>query len=187
MKGKIILLFIFILCSHSSDAQRGYSEEQQKKYIPKKEKKFVLAKKKFTLNDTSIISQNAVYINILEEQYRENYRVVKTTYSYTHMRFFTDGRVFISHPYLSYPSIEEFNDMTYGRWGYYIIKKGKIKIEYYTGKQHGMMYMFAKPVTTGITFYKTTGIGIGQILKVSRDTGGVFYRKDYTKLYNWQK
>jgi hypothetical protein len=46
------------------------------------------------------------------------------------------------------------------------------------------MYIFAKTVSNGIQFYKTTGRGRGQIMKVGKETDGGFYRKDYAKFYN---
>ncbi len=153
------------------NAQQAYSEEYQKKYLPKKEKKFVLSKQLFVLNDTAIISPNNVYVNVLIGPPPQGNSF------YTYMRFFNDGKVFVSFPYLRHPTIEEFNDMTYGKYGRYIVKDGEIKIELYMNRQHGMMYMFAKPVSKGIQFYKTTGRGIGQILKVSKTTDGGFYQK----------
>ena len=166
-----MFLSLFILSIHYCNAQHLYSEEQQKRYLPKKEKKFILSKELFTLSDTFFVSPKVVFVS------SEFLCGQKCDYLFTYMRFFTDGKVFVSFPYLSYPNIQEFNDLTYGKYGRYVIKDGHIKIELYMNKQHGVMFMFAKPVLNGVQFYKTTGTGIGQILKVSKTTQGGFYRK----------
>ena len=78
--------------------------------------------------------------------------------------------------------MKELNDRGYGKYGYYIVKDGKIKIELYMNRQHGMMYMFAKPVSTGIQFYKSQPTGfllLGGLFNATRTTDGGFYKKGY--------
>ena len=156
------------------DAQRALTDDQLVRYLPKKEKKFELSKKQFALSDTTIISQNAVYV--LSEYLCGQ----KCDSLYTYMRFFNDGRVFVSFTYLSYPSKKELSDFSYGKYGRYIVDNEKIKVELYMDRQDGIMYMFARHVSDGIQFYKTSGRGIGQIIKVTRTTDDGYYRKTYT-------
>ena len=92
--------------------------------------------------------------------------------------------MFVSFSYLSYPSVEEFNDLSYGKYGRYIIQDGKIKVELYMNKQYGMMYMYAKTTARGIQFYMSSATGMGGIFTRSRTTDGGDYRKAYTKFYN---
>lgn len=179
MKSLILLLVGFLFYVNCCEGQRVYSDEQLIKYLPKGEREFQLSKQSFTLCDTSIISPNAVFV--LSEYLCGQ----KCDSLHTFIRFFSDGKVFVSFPYQTYPKVHEFNDLSYGKYGRYIVKDGDIKIELYMNKQHGLMYMYAKPVNRGIQFYKTTGRGLGRILKVTRTTDAGFYRKDYTRLYNW--
>lgn len=183
MKSKILFIVSFVVSVHYCCAQRAFTDEQLKKEIPKKEVKYKLSKQAFALSDTSIVSINAVYVLTFEEVERKNYEVVKRSNSYTFMRFFNDGRVFISFAYLSYPSIEEFNDLSYGKYGRYIAENGEITIEFYMNKQYGVMFMFAKPITSAIQFYATSFRRHALIKNKSTDGG--FYKKEYTKLYNW--
>lgn len=183
MKSKILFIVGFVICVHYCFAQRAFTDEQLKRYIPKKEKKFKLSKQSFTLSDTSIVSTNAVYVLTLEEVERKNYEIVKRTNSYTYMRFFNDGKVFVSFSYLSYPSVEEFNDLSYGKYGRYVVENGEIIVELYMDNKYGIMFMFAKPVSTGIQFYASS-FRRHALIK-NRSTDGGFYKKDYTKLYNF--
>lgn len=180
MKNKITFLFSSILSVCFCNAQPAFSKEQLRAYLPKKEAKFKLPRQFF--NDSTVISTNAIYIKTSEEEEQENYQVTKRVESFIYLRFFNDGRIFISFPYLSYPNNEEFNDLTYGKFGRYVVKDKEIKIELYMDKEDGMMYMFANPVANGIQFYKSTGTGVGEVLKVSKTTDEGFYRKDYAKL-----
>ncbi len=179
MKNKLLAIFCVLFFVNYCMGQRAFSMDQLKRYIPKKVPKFTLAKYTSILADTSILSTKVVYIKTSSEEERKGYKVVNKTTSYTVMRFFDSGKVFISFPYLSYPSHAEANDFIYGKFGYYIIKNGKIKIELYMDKWDGRMYKFARSVYNGIQFYKLSGTGIGQILKVSRSTDDGFYHKDY--------
>lgn len=183
MKSKTLFIISFVISVHYCFAQRAFTDEQLKKELPKKEIKYKLSKQAFTLNDTSIVSSNAVYVLMLEEVERKNYEVVKRSNSYTFMRFFNDGRVFISFAYLSYPSVEEFNDLSYGKYGRYILKDGEIIIEFYQNRQYGVMFMFAKSVPTGVQFY-ATAYKMKALIK-NRSTDGGYYQKTYQKLYNY--
>jgi len=164
-------------------AQRAFTDDQLKKEFPRKEVKYKLAKMPFELSDTSFVSINAVYILQLHETEWKDYKRVDSTTSYTYMRFFNDGRVYISFAYLSYPTAEEFNDLSYGKYGRYVVKDGKITVEFYMNRQYGVMFMFATPVRTGVQFYATSG-GMKPLF-IERDTTGGYYRKDYTDLYTW--
>jgi hypothetical protein len=62
--------------------QRGFFEEDLKSMLPKKPVKFRTPLVRNNLNDTSIISNNAVYVNIFEDWRIKNYKYCDTTYSY---------------------------------------------------------------------------------------------------------
>lgn len=171
MKALSLILILFIACVTLSYAQREYSEETQLRYSPTKEIKYRLSKKEFILSDTSIVSSDAVYVN------GAYYCGKDCDSSYTFMRFYNDGSVFVSFPYLSFPNDEEISDMSYGKFGHYITDGESVKVELYMNKEHGVMYMFAKPSQMGIQFYKSTGRGLGQILKVSKTKNNGFYKK----------
>lgn len=85
----------------------------------------------------------------------------------------------MSFAYLSFRTKEEFNDLSYGKFGRYLIKNGEIKVEMYMDKQDGVIYMYAKPILLGIQFYKVTASGFGQFMKVRRGTDGGLYEKHY--------
>lgn len=178
-KTVVAIVLCLVLGNCACYAQRELSPEAQKPYLPKGTIKFELAEQPFMLTDTAVVSANAVYT-------RSGYFCgAKCDSSFTYMRFFEDGRVFVSFSYLSYPGVAEFNDLSYGKFGRYRIEEGGIlKVELYMDRQHGVMYMFAKPVSQDIQFYKTTGRGAGQVLKVTKTKKGGFYRKGYVKLYN---
>lgn len=159
-------------------AQRVYSEVDQKRNLPKKIEEFKLDKQPFTLADTVIVSPNAVYV------YADYLCGLKCDSMYFFIRFFNDGKIFWSFPYYSYPKEKEFNDLYYGKNGRYIVVDKKLQVEIFADKQSGIMYMFARPAADGIQFYKSTGRGLGKIMKVKRTTDGGFYRKAYTNLYN---
>ena len=140
MKNKLLAIFCVLFFVNYCMGQRAFSMDQLKRYIPKKVPKFTLAKYTSILADTSILSTKVVYIKTSSEEERKGYKVVNKTTSYTVMRFFDSGKVFISFPYLSYPSHAEANDFIYGKFGYYIIKNGKIKIELYMDKWDGFYH-----------------------------------------------
>jgi hypothetical protein len=91
--------------------------------------------------------------------------------------------VFISFAYLSYPSVEEFNDLSYGKYGRYIVKDGEVIVEIYMDKVWGVMCMFAKPLSKGIQFYALAGRP--KAIFKNKNHGKSFYQKAYTKLYNY--
>ncbi len=130
-----------------------------RKYSPSKNQKFNLSKHPFKLEDTSLVSVNAYYIRINEEQEWKNYKMIKTVYSYSYMRFYPDGRMFCSFQYLSQPNKKELQDTTYGKFGRYIIENGKLKVELYQDKHDGYAFLYAYPVSGGIQFYKSSSRG----------------------------
>jgi hypothetical protein len=174
---RIIVSLIYIIISLTLCGQRAFTEEQLQYEFPKKPVKYKLSKTPFSLTDTLIVSSKAIYIGEFIEEEWENYEVVKRSNSYTFMRFFNDGRVFISFAYLSYPSVKEFNDLSYGKYGRYLLKDGEIIIEFYQNRQYGVMFMFAKPVLTGVQFY-ATAYKMNPLVK-NKSTDGGYYKKDY--------
>lgn len=167
----VLAFFQFFICN----SQCAYTIDELKEFLPKKEIKFKLNKKPFLLIDSSIVSNKIRFVNIIEEENRKDYKIVTSIKSYTFIKFFDDGRVFVSFPYLSFPNKVEFNNYSYGKFGRYIFNKNKIKIELFMDRRDGVMFMYAKVVNNGILFYKTTGVGLGQIMKVSNTTDGGQY------------
>ena len=123
-----------ILSFHNCLAQREFPNYDIKKELPKKEIKYKLAKQALSLSDTTLINSKVAYIS---SEYLCGFGCDS---SYTIMRFFDDGKVFISATYLSYPKFAEFNDLNYGRYGRYIVKDGKIIVEFYQNKQYGIQF-----------------------------------------------
>jgi hypothetical protein len=184
MKGKIFLLIIVISSLNICHAQRALKKEEMEDYLPGVTAKFELSNQLFELKDTSVITSNAVYV-------LESKDLVTSKKKYTYLRFFVDGKAFISFAYLSYPGVEEFNDLSYGRPAFYTIKDGQVIVEFYMDKAWGVMSMVARPSPTGIEFYKLTG---GPDIKTktkeksaNNRTDNSFYKKVYTRLYNWPK
>ena len=71
--------------------------------------------------------------------------------------------------------------MTYGKYGWYVIKDGEIIIEFYQNRQYGVMFMFAKTVSTGIQFYATS-YNMNAKIK-NKSTEGGYYQKKYTRKF----
>jgi hypothetical protein len=165
MKNKILLMIGLVFSIYlSCNAQRVLSKEQQEKYYPSKKRKFKLSKQVFELSDTAIVATNAVYVRSVPAAPWEKSN--DSTYSY--FRFFIDGSMFISFTYRNYPSVEEFNDLSYGQYGRYVIEEGKVKMEMLIDKQAGMMFLYAKPDEKGLTIYLATGRGKGLFNKKSK-------------------
>ena len=86
--------------------------------------RFKLLEKEGLHIDTSVVKIKGVY---LLESYNENINMGKKTYNFC--RFFSNGRVYISCSYCSFPTNSELNDLNFGRYGYYIVNGSNIKIE----------------------------------------------------------
>jgi hypothetical protein len=135
MENKSIFFLGLMLILHfpyKVKSQRIEDEETLKTFFsyqpPKKKHRFF--KRKF-LDSTmkrfgrSGLDTNAVYI--LKQYFHDE---KKTIYSFS--RYFSTGEYFSSHGYSSFPTDEQFNDLTYGRWGmFYIDKKNIITVEFY--------------------------------------------------------
>lgn len=174
MIKKVFFVCCFIFLAECSFSQRALTDEQMKRYLPKKEVKFHLSETPVELIDTSILTLKGIYLQ------SEYLCAEKCDTLFTYMRFFSDGKVYVSFAYLSYPTKKEFYDLSYGKFGRFIIEdSNKIKIELFMNREHGIMYMWARPTENGIQFYKTSGRGLGQILKVSRERDGGYYQKVY--------
>jgi len=179
---KAILTLVIIIFSHYCWGQRYFNDEvfksEKKYYTETRIKQFILAKKDFVLNDTLVVSTNAVYVVPLTGAKTEGI-------SYKYFRFFKDGRFFYSFPYLSYPSEKEFNDLDYGIFGWYIInKKGELHIEYRIRRMsHNMWWEFYRPIENGdLQYFK--GHGQGYSLFPKEFKNGYICRKHYVKLYS---
>lgn len=139
-------------------AQRLLSEEELKEkeysYQPPK-KRFMFYKAKHRLKTIKNfhlagIDTNAVYVGI------DSLKFQGDTITYGYLRFFSTGEVFISYDYLSFPTEEEFNDLSYGFWEFLkVVNKHEIIMESYV---HNTMvhfhYDYMKVLGDTIFFYK---------------------------------
>lgn len=185
-KGAFILL-LFICFTKVSIAQKLLSDKEQDALMPVYELKYKLDKYNFLLEDTSIISTHAAYIlTAYGIKYKGRFKELSKPNQFVFIRFFVDGKVFVSFPYLSYPSIEEINDLTYGRFGKYIIKNQKIVVEIYDGVKN-LVFLFYEPnkEQTGIIHYGSSRILNPLFNNPLNKDVSEFYKKEYTKLYNW--
>lgn len=82
--------------------------------------KFKLLKKEGLKIDTTKVRVDGVYILDSEINGLKRYQFI---------RFFTNGRVYFSCAYCSPPSNDEFNKLSYGNYGHYIVDNGRIKAE----------------------------------------------------------
>jgi hypothetical protein len=202
MKRIVMLLLSSSFIAHYTYAQRAIKEEDMRDYLPKKTTRFELANQLFELKDTSVISPNAVYVQEMISREYANYQVISETKRYNFIRFFKEGKALVSFDYLSYPTEEQFNDLSYCRPAYYTIKDGQVIIEIYQDKQWCVINMVARRLNNGgLEFYRLARDPDVKIRKNDKDTSvnrkdnrpkGVFYkrettfyRKDYTKLYKW--
>jgi|GEM_PF-1398532 len=179
---KILVIVVLLFVNKLIVAQRAFTDNQLKNEFPKKAVKYKLAKMPFELADTLSVSTNSIYVYQRKTNPNDP-KHINIPFSYKYMRFFEDGRVYISFAYLGYPTTAEFNDLGYGKFGRYLVNDNKITIEFYMGRQYGVMFMFAHPVPTGIQFYASSGSM--RPLFVEKDTTGGYYRKHYANLYNW--
>lgn len=116
-------------------SQFGYSQKtksdefvNQHNLNQKPKYKYPYSKKKHIRKNTrnwskSNLDFHAIYIKkIFSSTHKDSV--------YSFIRFFPKGEVFYSYGYYHEPSVEEANDLTYGRWKMYKIKKnGEIIIE----------------------------------------------------------
>ena len=202
MKKTTILLLSSLIAAHFSHAQRALREEDLANNLPKKTTKFELANQLFELKDTTVISPNAVYVQEMVTQEYANYQVISETKTYNFIRFFKDGKALVSFDYLSYPTVEQFNDFSYCRPAYYTIKDGQVIVEIYQDKVWNVQSMVARRLNNGgLEFYRLANAPDVKIKQHDKDTSvnrkdnkpkgffykreTAFYRKDYTKLYKW--
>ncbi len=168
------LLILFFLLFHIGIglSQKAANENDIKIMTPKKGIKYKLANKKFKLSDTTIISLEARYLNC-------NYlcgNKCDTLYNYLH--FYNDGRVFFSFSYLNYPTKQEYNDTTYGKFGKYIIQNDSIiTIELYQDRYTGIEFLHAKKQNMEYSFFHTVAV-IQKAYLIKK-----IQRQDITKKY----
>jgi hypothetical protein len=111
----ILIIILFISTNHTLLGQECYTNC----HSTKKNYNFKLLKKEGLNIDTNLVKVSGVYITKFEGGMG----------TYEFIRFFENGRVFLSCGYCSYPTIEELNNLNYGDFGYYIIKDGEVKVE----------------------------------------------------------
>jgi hypothetical protein len=118
---RLFLTFFFLFFINTLYCQPLYRSGYEKQ---SKITKQMQLRGKFQLNDTSFIDTNAVYIDYKIKEYSNFDDGPDTLYYFE--RFFKNGQYFQSGYYCSFPTDEEFNDLAYGRRGYYIINNDSI-------------------------------------------------------------
>lgn len=88
---------------------------------------FELLEKEGLHIDTNVVRVDGVYFSEWEITNLEKKKVKQ----YYFIRFFSDGRMYFSCAYCSFPKAAELNDLNYGSYGYYSVKGNDVKIETY--------------------------------------------------------
>lgn len=147
---KSLVLIIIIFSTNISYSQKYDNEVKDWPIIfGHKHHNFKLKKKNFVLKDTTIVDTSCVYISKYHVWEDSTNRV-----SYT--RFFSNGRVFKSGDYLSLPTESEFNNLDYGRRGYYYIDEdGYVVMEFYVNVEDGYVLSWVKKEDDMLVSYKT--------------------------------
>jgi hypothetical protein len=157
MKTKVRLFVLFcviVLLPSKILAQRLKSDDILKKYesYQRPKSKFKLYKKNKIAEHKALkvlpIDTNAVYVSGMFDKYQNDT-------IYTYFRFFSNGEVFLSHEYISFPTEQEFNDLSYGKWGMYTVKEGELIMEIFVrGFPSVYWYNYAKIESEKLKFYK---------------------------------
>ncbi|MEN8194615.1 MAG: hypothetical protein ABFS12_17475 [Bacteroidota bacterium] len=132
MRNSILIIMVMMLLGVKNIAQPVIPLEHQKKsdiYQHNKKLKYDFKKDARKLSMYNDIDFTSVYIH---KYYSESYK--DSTFYF--IRFFNDGRVFMSDYYYSEPTEKECNNLTYGRRGYYRIREF-IEMEFYINGYDG--------------------------------------------------
>lgn len=123
MKFNILLkiLFFTLFINYSLSAQECRGASTRYKY------KFKLLKEKKISVDTSKIKINGIYLREREERDIDG----KPIKVYYFRRFFSNGKMYSSSGYCSFPTEKDFNNLKYGFYSEYCIEDDKIIIEGY--------------------------------------------------------
>ena len=156
MKLYLITCILAISASNNMLAQRAISDDLYKKYYsyqpPKKKFKFEnkISDYNNQKDNTHSLDTNVIYLVTYFDSIKND-----TFFSYS--RFFGNGIFFVSDEYLSFPSEKEINDLSYGSYGFYIIKENELIIETYVhGFPSQFWYTYGRFQDDGIYFYKQT-------------------------------
>jgi hypothetical protein len=162
----LALIFIF-LCSFFVSSQRLYNNDDILELRPKKAIKFNLNKHSNTISDSTIFSDSVYFLQ------SEFLCADKCDSLYTILKFYKDGDVFISYPYLSRPSKQDFRDTSYGILGKYSLINRKLKVEFFMNKQEGLTLIYGDYHAQSIQFYMSSASGFFGLFRrsISRDNG----------------
>jgi len=150
----VLWLFLIVLMQLTKIfAQRTYPDSLMNKSVQASKHKYHFSKKKNVKRTkeaciNGIIDTSAVYLDI---GYSEDFK--DTIYAY--WRFFSTGEVFFSYAYLSMPTNEQLNDLSYGYFEMYSVRKNKLIIEFWQPLMVGTIYHFAEIKKDEIRFYKS--------------------------------
>lgn len=148
MKFSFILFSISFLLSVFGYGQPVISWDAQEKmpvYSHSKDRKFKLEKKDFELKDTSFIDTGSVYLHTV---------FVDNDTMYYFVRFFAKGQVFKSDYFITKPTNQECNTITYGKRGYYIVKDSVVIIELYINPYDGYWLYYGKKYGSSFKYTK---------------------------------
>ena len=154
-KSRLFILFcVIVLMPSEILAQRVMSDDILEKYEsyqrPKSKFKFAKKNKIAELKALTVlpVDTNAVYVSGKFDTYQNDTL-------YTYYRFFKNGEVFLSHEYKSFPTEQECNDLSYGKWGMYAVKGDELIMEIYVrGFPSIYWYNYAKIEGDKLKFYK---------------------------------
>lgn len=111
--------------------------------------------------------------------------------TYSFIRFFSDGRVFLSDRYSHKPQEVDFNSLKSGQKAYFdVVEKGNVRIEFYINGKDGYDYYYYKVYEDSIVCYlHRTNINGGtknklNFVKKRKDAKLMTYEKDW---YNEKK
>ena len=165
--SKLLILFFLFLNSFFICSQKLYNDDDILELRPKKVVKFNLNKHLTTISDSSIFSDSVYYLQ------SEFLCAEKCDSLFTILKFYKDGDVFISYPYLSRPSKQDFKDTTYGIFGKYSLINRKLKVEFFMNRQDGLTLIYGDFDIQSIQFYMSSASGFFGLFRrsISRDNG----------------
>jgi hypothetical protein len=161
--------FLFVLTWTVAFGQKVLSKESQLSQSPPLKIKYRLDKK-FVSPGNNVISYEDIYLR------KEYLCGLRCDTMFTFIRFYSDGRVFVSFPYRTMPTTEQIMDLSYGKYGRYVTREtNKVIVELYMTKQYGVMFMYGTILSDTLQFYATSN-RYKPLFKQRETDGGRFLR-----------
>jgi hypothetical protein len=131
--------------------QRLYDENTALSLKDSKETNFDLDRNCSQYIDSSIVSLKSIYIRKFGGHICRG--CTNKNYLYEWLKFMSDGKVYLSLPFESYPNTEERSDLNYAIVCRYNIKNGIIVIEVPQLKGFGTYFLYGEKNQNGIEFF----------------------------------